>query len=67
MILPIIAWLIVVVGFLGGGFAVIASISEARHRRRLKEMKAEADLRRAEYFVLSDKIDDLPPRAKSRQ
>jgi len=29
-------------------------------------MKAEADLKRADYFVLSDKIDDLPPKSKQR-
>ena len=54
----IFAWLAVLfLGLFGAGL-ILVSISDARHRRRLEEMKAEADLKRADYFVLSDKIDD---------
>jgi phosphoserine phosphatase len=61
MIFGLIAWLVVLVLGLFGAGIIFVSISDARHRRRLEEMKAEADLKRADYFVLSDKINDLPP------
>jgi hypothetical protein len=66
MIFALVAWLMVLfLGLFGAGL-ILVSISDARHRRRLEEMKAEADLKRADYFVLSDKIDDLPPKSKQR-
>lgn len=52
-----IGWILLILGFAGGLATFICiSISEARHRRRLQQMKEEADLKREDYFVLSDKI-----------
>jgi hypothetical protein len=52
MIVP----LIVVLGLSGAGFLILISISNARHKRRLQEMKMESDLKRENYSVVSDKI-----------
>jgi hypothetical protein len=58
----ILAWILLVLGLGGISTVVGISISEARHKRRLRRMRAEADRKRADYFVLSDKLDSQPAR-----
>jgi hypothetical protein len=64
----IVAWIMVLLGLSGGiGFIVAVSISEVRHKRRLEEMRREADQKRDNYFVLSDKIDYMPAPRRERR
>jgi hypothetical protein len=62
----ILAWILLFVGLTGIAGVVGVSISEVRHKRRLRKMRAEADKRRDPYYVLYDKRDAVSrrPRAK---
>jgi hypothetical protein len=64
----IVAWIMVLLGLSGGiGFIVVVSIFEVRHKRRLEEMRREADQKRDDYFILSDKIDEWRPARRDRR
>jgi hypothetical protein len=64
-IISIVAWIAVVLGTLGAVSIIGLSISEQRHKRRLEEMRNEAELKRRDYLDVSPHFEDWTPSEKS--
>jgi hypothetical protein len=65
-IISIIAWIAVIVGTLGAISIIGLSISEQRHKRRLEEMRNEAELKRRDYSAVSPHLDWSPSEKPGR-
>jgi hypothetical protein len=65
-IISILAWVIVVVGTLGAVLIIALSISNQRQKRRLEEMRFEADAKRGDYSAVSPHLDWVPSKKSGR-
>jgi hypothetical protein len=61
MIVWIVLWLIFGLCLCYAVFVIAALIANDRDKQRFKEMREEADRKRDDYFILSDKIDEWRP------
>jgi hypothetical protein len=65
MIVWIVLWVIFGLCLCYAVFVIAALIANDRDRQRYKEMREEADRKREDYFILSDKIEE--PREPRRE
>jgi hypothetical protein len=65
-IFAIVAWIAVIVGTLGAVSIIGLSISEQRHKRRLEQMRNEAELKRRDYSAVSPHLDYSPSNKANR-
>jgi hypothetical protein len=64
-ITSILAWIAVAVGLSGVLVIILISISERRHKDRLRKMHDEAEARRRDYLDISPHFEDWTPSEKS--
>jgi hypothetical protein len=57
MIVGIVLWVIFGLCLCYAVFVIVALIANDRDKQRYKQMREEADRKRHDYFVLSDKIE----------